>query len=168
MPHKSNPVLPEIIIAIARINANNVSTMHQSIIHMNERSGDSWVMEWDTLPRMVELSSAALKHACNSLKDMTINKDRMYINIDTTYGIGLSEIFYSLLLKKYSKKDSLRIIKNSINKSKRNKVHLADVLSNDLDVSISWSKYKNYKYQLGSSSKFVDQVLKEYTKLTVK
>ena len=63
MPHKSNPVVAEILVAQARFNAGMLGTLHQSLVHENERSGAAWTLEWMVLPQMAITTGAALRHA---------------------------------------------------------------------------------------------------------
>lgn len=63
MPHKSNPVAAEVLVALARLNAGLLGTLHQSLVHENERSGAAWTLEWLVLPRMVVATGAGLRHA---------------------------------------------------------------------------------------------------------
>ncbi len=71
MPHKSNPVAAETLVALARFTAGQLGTLHQALVHENERSGAAWTLEWLTLPPMVAATAAALRHAatiCEGLR----------------------------------------------------------------------------------------------------
>jgi 3-carboxy-cis,cis-muconate cycloisomerase len=70
MPHKSNPVRAEILVALARFNAAMLGAEHQALVHENERSGAAWTLEWLTLPPMVVATGAALRHAAAMLEGM--------------------------------------------------------------------------------------------------
>jgi 3-carboxy-cis,cis-muconate cycloisomerase len=63
MPHKQNPVLAEVTVALARHVAGMQATLAQAMIHEQERSGAAWALEWLTLPAMAEATGAALRHA---------------------------------------------------------------------------------------------------------
>jgi 3-carboxy-cis,cis-muconate cycloisomerase len=63
MPHKSNPVKAEILVALARFNATQVSGLHHALIHEQERSGAAWALEWILLPQMLQATGAALNAA---------------------------------------------------------------------------------------------------------
>lgn len=63
MAHKSNPVNGELLVALARFNAGLVGTLHQALVHENERSGAAWTLEWLTLPQMVVSTGASLRIA---------------------------------------------------------------------------------------------------------
>ncbi|NLR98294.1 3-carboxy-cis,cis-muconate cycloisomerase [Rhizobium sp. P38BS-XIX] len=63
MPHKQNPVAAETLVTLARFNAVQLSGIHQSLIHEQERSGAAWTLEWLLLPPMVVATAASLRHA---------------------------------------------------------------------------------------------------------
>ncbi|MFC1455377.1 3-carboxy-cis,cis-muconate cycloisomerase [Microvirga arabica] len=63
MPHKSNPVPAEILVTLARFNAGLLGTLHQALVHENERSGAAWTLEWMVLPQMVVATAAGLRSA---------------------------------------------------------------------------------------------------------
>ncbi|WP_320197811.1 3-carboxy-cis,cis-muconate cycloisomerase [Agrobacterium sp. rho-13.3] len=63
MPHKQNPVVAETLVALARFNAVQVSALHQSMVHEQERSGAAWMLEWLVLPQMVAATGSALMSA---------------------------------------------------------------------------------------------------------
>jgi 3-carboxy-cis,cis-muconate cycloisomerase len=70
MPHKSNPVRAEVLVALARFTAALLGAEHQALIHENERSGAAWTLEWLTLPQMVVATGAALRYAAAMLEGM--------------------------------------------------------------------------------------------------
>lgn len=63
MPHKSNPVPAEILVTLARFNAGLLGTLHQALVHENERSGAAWTLEWMVLPQMLVATAAGLRSA---------------------------------------------------------------------------------------------------------
>jgi 3-carboxy-cis,cis-muconate cycloisomerase len=63
MAHKSNPVGAEVLVALARFNAGLLGTLHQALVHENERSGAAWTLEWLVLPRMAVTTAAGLSKA---------------------------------------------------------------------------------------------------------
>lgn len=60
MPHKSNPVTAELLTTLARWNDTLLGGMHMSQLHEQERSGSAWMLEWLTLPQMVDATARAL------------------------------------------------------------------------------------------------------------
>jgi 3-carboxy-cis,cis-muconate cycloisomerase len=63
MPHKQNPVIAEVLVALARFNAVQASAMQQAMIHEYERSGAAWTLEWLTLRQMIAAASGAVARA---------------------------------------------------------------------------------------------------------
>lgn len=60
MPHKQNPILAELLVTLARFNATQISGMHHSMIHEQERSGSAWGLEWMILPQMAQATARSL------------------------------------------------------------------------------------------------------------
>lgn len=60
MPHKSNPVLAELLVTLARFNATQLAGMHHALVHEQERSGAAWMLEWMILPQMSVTTARAL------------------------------------------------------------------------------------------------------------
>ena len=63
MPHKSNPVPAEALVALARFNATQLSGIHHAVVHEQERSGAAWTLEWMILPQMIVATAASLSRA---------------------------------------------------------------------------------------------------------
>ncbi|ETA50651.1 3-carboxy-cis,cis-muconate cycloisomerase [Ponticoccus alexandrii] len=63
MPHKSNPVLAELLVTLARYNATQVGGLHHALIHEQERSGAAWMLEWMILPAMTVATARSLTAA---------------------------------------------------------------------------------------------------------
>lgn len=61
MPHKQNPVGAETLVTLARFNALQVSGLHHSLVHEQERSGAAWALEWLLLPQMVAATGASTR-----------------------------------------------------------------------------------------------------------
>ncbi|HWA42173.1 MAG TPA: 3-carboxy-cis,cis-muconate cycloisomerase [Hypericibacter adhaerens] len=63
MPHKSNPIAAEILVALAHFNAGLTGGINGALIHEQERSGAAWTLEWLILPQMIMATGAALRTA---------------------------------------------------------------------------------------------------------
>ena len=63
MPHKSNPVDAELLVALARHAAVLLGALAGSGLHELERSGAAWVGEWIALPQLAACSGGALAAA---------------------------------------------------------------------------------------------------------
>ncbi|MEM0908962.1 MAG: lyase family protein, partial [Pseudomonadota bacterium] len=67
MPDKQNPILAEVLVALARRTAGDVASMHHALIHEQERSGSAWLLEWLTLPQMLEAAACSTTTAARLL-----------------------------------------------------------------------------------------------------
>ncbi|MEP5758626.1 MAG: 3-carboxy-cis,cis-muconate cycloisomerase [Litoreibacter sp.] len=65
MPHKQNPVLAELLVTLARYNATQLSGMHHTLVHEQERSGSAWMLEWMILPDMAQTTAGSLSAAAD-------------------------------------------------------------------------------------------------------
>jgi len=63
MPHKQNPILAELLVTIAVYTSQQSGTLNSAMVHEQERSGTTWVLEFITLPDMLQLYSNALVSA---------------------------------------------------------------------------------------------------------
>lgn len=71
MAHKSNPVRAELLVTLARFNAAQLGAMHGALVHEQERSGASWMLEWMVLPPMTAATCRALAAALELCGDIT-------------------------------------------------------------------------------------------------
>ena len=68
MAHKKNPVDAELLVTLARFNAVQLSGIHQSLVHEQERSGAAWTLEWMILPQMLIATGASSRVGVNLTK----------------------------------------------------------------------------------------------------
>ena len=78
MPHKSNPVGAETMVALGRFNAVLLPGIHQALVHEQERSGAAWSLEWMVLPQMCVATGAAL-----AIADRTLRSARKFASGDS-------------------------------------------------------------------------------------
>lgn len=73
MAHKNNPVAAEVLVTLARFNATQLSSIHQALVHEQERSGAAWMLEWMILPQMIVATGAALTRAIALPNDISLS-----------------------------------------------------------------------------------------------
>jgi 3-carboxy-cis,cis-muconate cycloisomerase len=64
-------VRAEVLVSVARYNAGLAGTLHQALVHENERSGAAWTLEWLVLPQMLEATGASLRLASELLDQVS-------------------------------------------------------------------------------------------------
>jgi 3-carboxy-cis,cis-muconate cycloisomerase len=91
MPQKSNPVLPSLLVAIARQTAGLNGVMQGALVHRQGRDGAAWMTEWMTLPQMCVLAGRALAVAGELAGAVRPRPDRMAALIDDGSGLIFAE-----------------------------------------------------------------------------
>jgi 3-carboxy-cis,cis-muconate cycloisomerase len=159
LPQKSNPVSSEILITLARYNANSVGAMHQAALHEGERSGASWSLEWLTLPHMVLALSGALAHAERIAGGLVVNTDRMRANIDATNGLCLAEAVSFALSEHMPRADAQALVTSHCIAAMAHGQHLVDLVSASTDAPVDWERVRRPENWLGGARDFVDDAL---------
>jgi len=159
LPQKSNPVLSEILVALARYNAGALSGMHQAMLHENERSGAGWALEWMVLPPMIMATGAALGHAREIAGGLVVDEERMRANIDRAQGFELAEAASFALAGRLPRDEARRLVEAACREAARSERHLIDVLAGMCEVDIDWPTLREPGNYLGSAARFVDRAL---------
>ena len=110
MPQKSNPVAAEALVALARLNAGAVGTLHQAMIHAQERDGSALAIEWQVLPDMMIRTGAALRLALDLARSLTPRPDRIAATFAADRGAMLAEAAGFHLARQMPRGDALKIV----------------------------------------------------------
>lgn len=84
MPHKSNPVTSEAITSLARVATAYEFGLATSSIHLEERDGANWSVEWRLLPELIITCGSALNQSGTLLANLTANVGQMRARLDAT------------------------------------------------------------------------------------
>ncbi|HVL21345.1 MAG TPA: lyase family protein [Amaricoccus sp.] len=91
MPHKANPVVPEALVALARVTAGNLGTLAQAMVHAEERDGTGLGVEWFTLPAMAMAAGAATRHGLALAETLKAHPDRIARTFAGDRGMMMAE-----------------------------------------------------------------------------
>ena len=91
MPQKSNPVLPSLLVAIARQVAALNDAMQGALIHAEQRDAAAWIVEWLSLPQMVLLTGRALTAAGEAVGGLEPDAAAMQRAIRADGGVAFAE-----------------------------------------------------------------------------
>ena len=160
MPHKSNPVRSEILVAIGRANATLLSSMHQAAIHEHERSGSAWTLEWLTLPQMAVLTGSSLRLAESVAQSLKANPERMQRNIERSHGLLIAEAAMVALSERLSLAESRRIVADASRRARESGQELTAILERRHPAGIDWKALRDPANWLGSSAAFVERATK--------
>jgi 3-carboxy-cis,cis-muconate cycloisomerase len=160
MPQKNNPIVSELIITAARINASLLSSIHQAQVQEHERGTSGWQMEWLVIPQMFNLTAAALKKALFLSQNLVVDEKRMRENIDASNGLMLAEAAsYALAGASMSKASANQLVKEASQVAVQEGRHLFDVLKEKTDTPMDWDAIREESAYLGSTDKFINCVL---------
>lgn len=77
MPQKQNPVVPSVLLALARMVQGLEATLKGAAMHRFQRDGAAWFTEWMVLPQIVLGTATAARHACAMVPQIAPDIDRM-------------------------------------------------------------------------------------------
>ncbi|MEJ2598778.1 MAG: hypothetical protein P8Z00_10625 [Anaerolineales bacterium] len=164
MPQKHNPILSELVITAARINASLLSSMHQAQVQEHERGTHGWQMEWLVLPQMFNLTAAALNEALFLSQNLVVDAERMRANVAASNGLMLAEaVSYALVKTSMSKADATKLTREASRVAKQEGRHLIDVIRERTDAPVDWKALRPESAYLGSTDAFIDRVLQAVT-----
>ena len=159
MPQKSNPIISEGIIAIARANANLLATMNQAQIQEHERGTHGWQMEWLTLPTMFVYTAAALRKAHFLSQHLVVNEDRMRQNVAASNGLMLAEPISLALSQHLGRAAAQELVKEACQEAFAQSRHLVEVVREKTDVVLDWEKIGSEANYLGSIQAMIDRIV---------
>jgi 3-carboxy-cis,cis-muconate cycloisomerase len=128
MPHKRNPVTSTAILANANRVPALVSSMLSAMSQEHERSAGLWHSEWAVLPEIVKLTAGALENSIDLIKNLEVDKDKMFCNIETTQGLIYAENISLALASHIGKDVAHYLVEQACKKTILEKKHLKDIL----------------------------------------
>jgi 3-carboxy-cis,cis-muconate cycloisomerase len=91
MPQKANPVMPALLVALARQTAGLNTVMQGALVHRQGRDGAAWFTEWMTLAQLCLLAARALAVAGDLAAAIRPRPERMRALIDDGTGLIFAE-----------------------------------------------------------------------------
>jgi len=167
MPHKQNPIGCAVTLAAATEVPALVSTMLGAMVQEHERGLGGWHAEWETLPRIFELTSGALAHTIDVLTGLDVDAERMRANLETTDGLIFAEGVTMALARHSGRANAHALVESACRRALEQGRHLSDVLLSDPAVSENLTSeeivacFDPTRY-LGSAQRIVENVLAQH------
>jgi 3-carboxy-cis,cis-muconate cycloisomerase len=164
MPHKRNPVACSAVLACAMRVPALVSTMLTAMVQEQERALGGWQAEWETLPEIASLTSAALNQLREVSSGLSVNAARMRANIDITQGLIMAESVSLALAQHVGRAVAHELIEEACHQAVESGRSLLEVLKSDSRMPEEFSLshledlFDPARY-LGEAPAFVDRVL---------
>jgi 3-carboxy-cis,cis-muconate cycloisomerase len=168
MPHKRNPVSSAAVLAAATRVPALVSTMLSAMVQEQERALGGWQAEWDTLPEIVQLAGGALQQMRSAVQHLTVDTERMRINLDSTRGLVMAESVMLALGARMGRLAAHQIIEAACERASATGKHLKEVLASDPLIAAELAPEQLERLldpatYLGQAGTFVDRVLERHT-----
>lgn len=128
MPHKANPVVPEALVALARLTAGNLGTLAQAMIHAEERDGTALGLEWFTLPQMAVAAGASLRHGLALAETLKPHPDRIARTFAGDRGMMMAEAAVFALAEDMPRPEAQALVTAAVKAAGRDGT-LADALA---------------------------------------
>ena len=161
MPQKSNPVIAENLVALARFSGTQIGAVHQTLLTANERDGVSMTLERMSLPALISACASSLRLAIAAIDNIEIRGKTMLANLEKSNGMVLAEAAVFELSKFIDRKQATEIVYKACRDASDNGRHLIAELSKSSDAEVDWEQLKNPQNYLGVAQDFIDRVLED-------
>ncbi len=156
MPHKSNPVIAELVVALADYVAAQMPAMFGAQMAQEERDGSAWLVEWLTLPQICIASLVAVTHTQNLVANMTANPTRMMETINAMQGLMFAEAATFALSQHISRTEAKALVSAACDQVMNENRHLRSILEETCHVAIDWDPVFDPAKQTGNAQAIVD------------
>jgi 3-carboxy-cis,cis-muconate cycloisomerase len=140
LPHKANPVACARIIAAAKRAPGLAATLLGAMDDEHERGLGAWHAEWETLPELFRLASAALEAAALVAEHGEFHARRMRANLDLTAGLVFAEAASIALGRKIGKSAAHKLIERAARKAVAEKRPLRECIEADQEIAPYFDK----------------------------
>lgn len=156
MPHKSNPVGPETLVTLARLNAGHAGMLMQVLDSSGERDGVAWAQEWVLLPQLVIATGAGLQHAQTLTETLKANPDAMLATLGATNGMAYAEAASFELARHMPRPEAQILVKKACLEAMATDGHLRETLKEHVHSDIDWAPIFDPLANVGEAGKIVD------------
>lgn len=160
MPQKRNPVPAENLVALARFNAGLLGPLHESLVHVHERDGSAWQLEWLTLPQMILGAGRALSDSDRLLKSLMPDPRRMRANLDASKGLIMAEAATRALAAHFGFASAKEIVRCACDKSESSGGDLLNILAQQTDAPVDWEGLRQPDDYVKTAERLVARALK--------
>jgi 3-carboxy-cis,cis-muconate cycloisomerase len=159
LPHKSNPVAAEVLVALAAYAADRVGSLHRSLVSAYERDGVAWTLEWLVLPDLLLATGAATRIAGELVAGLVVDTGRMLAHVTAPPGLLFAEAATYALLPHMARVEAEKVVKTAIERAVASSTHLIDVVPTLTTAPVDWKKVRDPLAATGAAEAYIDRVL---------
>jgi 3-carboxy-cis,cis-muconate cycloisomerase len=161
MPQKSNPILSEALVTLARRNATLISGLHQAMLHAHERDGGAWQLEWTILPDMASCTGAALAHAATLAETMLVDEERMGRTLSASGGLLLAEAVSFALSRHMARAEAQALVEQACRAAIASGRDLLEVVAELTEAPVDWTRLRAEAERPACAEHLVRRVLRQ-------
>ena len=139
MPNKRNPIACSLTLAATHRVPGLVASFLSAMVQEHERGVGGWQAEWPVVSAVVQSTGVAIASMAEVAEGLSVDAERMRVNIENTNGVIFAERAMMLLGAKLGRDVAHKILETAARKSANEGRNLAAVLAEMPEVSVHLS-----------------------------
>ena len=136
MPNKRNPIACSLTLAATHRVPGLVASFLSAMVQEHERGVGGWQAEWPVVSAVVQSTGVAIASMAEVAEGLSVDTERMRVNIENTNGVIFAERAMMLLGAKLGRDVAHKILETAARKSANEGRNLAAVLAEMPEVSV--------------------------------
>jgi 3-carboxy-cis,cis-muconate cycloisomerase len=139
MPHKRNPTACSLALTAAHRVPGLVASFLSAMLQEHERGVGGWQAEWPVVATVIQSTGVAISSMAEVAEGLSLDKEKMRLNIEKTNGLIFSERAMMLLGPKVGRDVAHKLLEGAARKSVNENRNLAAVLAEIPEVNAQLS-----------------------------
>jgi len=135
MPHKRNPTACSLTLGAAHRVPGLVASYLFAMVQEHERGLGGWHAEWPIVAEVIQSTGLAISSMAEVAEGLSVNTEKMRVNIERTNGVIFAERAMMLLGSKLGRDVAHRVLEAAAKKCVLEGRHLAEVLAENPEVT---------------------------------
>ncbi len=135
MPNKRNPTACSLALAAAHRVPGLVASFLSAMLQEQERGVGGWQAEWPIVAAVIQSTGVAVASMAEVTEGLTVDAEKMHVNIENTNGATFAERAMMLLGAKLGRDVAHKVVEAAVRKSVKEGRHLATILAETAEVT---------------------------------
>ena len=128
MPHKRNPAACAVALAASARLPGLVAAFLTGMVQEHERAVGGWHAEWPTIADAIQTTGSALSAMADAATGLSVDPDRMRVNIEGTNGVIFAERVMMLMTSSVGRESARLLVTNALAQSRESGKTFRDTL----------------------------------------
>jgi 3-carboxy-cis,cis-muconate cycloisomerase len=166
MPHKRNPTACSLTLTSAHRVPGLVASFLSAMLQEHERGVGGWQAEWPVVATVIQSTGVAVSSMAEVAEGLSVDKEKMRLNIEKTNGLIFAERAMMLLGSKLGRDVAHKLLEGAARRSTDENRNLAAVLAEMPEVIAQLSaadlkQLETPEQYLGSAEAFREALIAE-------